>query len=90
MASISISAGDFNIEAIAAMTAQDEGDMGSALALDKLARRMSAALSSHAIKTPMVSRQSMNWKDVQSTLKSPVDTTSDFDPTRPVAGKIIP
>jgi hypothetical protein len=73
MASINISERDFEVLACAAMDAQDRGDRDTAKALDKLARKMNAALTaarygvrlSRAMGMPAAT---VRWQDMPSVL----------------------
>lgn len=74
MASIVISEEDFMVVAGAARDAQQAGNMEEALALDKVARKMNAALSRDSA-TAKIARYAsggkstpFSWKDVPSTL----------------------
>ena len=74
MASINISEADFCSVAGAARDARDRGDMIEARALDKIARKINAALS-HTAPMARLARaasgqrcSTVSWKDVPSTL----------------------
>jgi hypothetical protein len=72
MPSISITDADFSTLACAAQDAQDRGDEAAAKALDRLARKMNAALSSStaAQAAGMFSNKSrkVSWRQMPSTL----------------------
>jgi hypothetical protein len=75
MASINVSEDDFQAVAIAAMTAKDEGDMEQAVKLDKIARKINAALTG-ALSRPYAwiageRHKPVRWEDMPSTLKDP-------------------
>lgn len=73
MSSINISEGDFTTLARAANDAKDKGDTVQAAMLDKIARKVNAALGNASI-SPMAKRfggagmKSLKWTDVPSTL----------------------
>lgn len=74
MSSINISEEDFITVAMAASSAQDDGDMDAAHKLDKIARKINAALCAsdpyRQIATMMSgSKKSVRWQDMPSTLK---------------------
>ena len=69
MASITISEADFAALFIAANRANENGDTEQAKILDKIARKMDAALSrDKAVRLMGVEPMSLTWKDVPSTL----------------------
>lgn len=72
MPSISISEADFTAVAGAAYDAKKAGDMEAAEALDKIARKINAALTT-ARMTPFgvamgMNRSSLSWRDMPSTI----------------------
>jgi hypothetical protein len=71
VASINISEGDFNAIAGAALDARDAGKMIEARALDKIARKINAALSSARYKAVKFGSGSkpIRWWDVPSTIE---------------------
>lgn len=72
MANINVSEADFQALAEAAEQAQRLGDRNAAEALDKIARKMNAALSNASVSGPMVrfarEHKKLTWRDVPSTL----------------------
>lgn len=71
MASINISEDDFNAVAGAAINAKRAGHIKDATALDKVARKMNAALSNAkyaAARWVSGSSKTLTWKDVPSTI----------------------
>ncbi|MCG8444953.1 MAG: hypothetical protein MI753_04460 [Hyphomicrobiales bacterium] len=75
MASVNASQADFEAVAAAANDADMQGDKEQALALDKLARKINAALSSREASKacggwPSAKRSPFTWQDVPSTLLS--------------------
>lgn len=70
MPSINISEDDFTAVAMAAMDAKSDGDMDKARALDKIARKINAALTSAGTlqisKIHGMPRQSVSWQDMPS------------------------
>ncbi len=76
MPSINVSEDDFTRVAMAAMNAQSRGDMDEARALDKIARKINAALTSattlHISKISGMPRQTVRWQDMPSCLGEPV------------------
>ena len=75
MASVNVSQADFEAVAGAANDADRRGDREQALALDKLARKINAALSSREARKacgdwPNAQRSPFTWQDVPSTLLS--------------------
>lgn len=72
MASINVTEKDFEAVATAAMDAEESGDMDHAKALDKVARKINAALSAQtaARANPFPTyRTKTSWRDMPSTLK---------------------
>lgn len=71
MPSINIGEDDFTAVAMAAMNAKSEGDMGQARALDKVARKINAALTAQTTR-PFAyltgSRRPVRWQDMPSTI----------------------
>ena len=73
MASINVSEDDFEAVAMAANDAKFNGDMEAARALDKIARKINAALT---VAAPMLKRTthlagkraSVRWQDMPSTI----------------------
>ena len=72
MAAVNVSESDFDAVASAANYADMQGDREQALALDKLARKINAALSSREARKnfPNAQRSPFTWQDVPSTLLS--------------------
>ena len=73
MASINISEDDFNVLAAAANDANARGDQEQADALDKIARKVNAALSKNQWATSVVrlvgvAPKPLSWRDMPSTL----------------------
>lgn len=72
MPSINISEDDFTTVALAAYAAKDEGDMRQARALDKIARKINASLSSASTKQygwlTGGKRKPLGWQDMPSTI----------------------
>jgi len=73
MATINVGEDDFLAVALAAASAKDEGDMDQARALDKIARKINASLSSAATKQyrwlgGSTKREPLRWQDVPSTI----------------------
>lgn len=73
MASINISEDDFLTLAMAASEAQDSGDKVAAKKLDKLARKVNAALTASIPERKIAAmmggvRRSVRWQDMPSTL----------------------
>lgn len=75
MPSINISQADFEAVAGAALDAQDAGKMGQAHALDRIARKINAALSVASTRKfagalgRMFHHKALSWQDVESILK---------------------
>jgi hypothetical protein len=74
MASINISEDDFMAVALAAGRAEDEGDMVAAYALDKIARKINAALTGAIPERKIAQAMSgasstIRWQDMPSTLR---------------------
>jgi hypothetical protein len=70
-AAISVSEGDFEVVARAAIDAHKRGDMAAALALDKLARKIDVALTTakHSHMRQYTGRHIRHsWRDVPSVL----------------------
>lgn len=71
-ASISVTDDDFMVVAMAANQAQRDGDDVRAAALDKIARKMNAALSTESTKgyrwMGSGQRHKVSWRDMPSTL----------------------
>lgn len=74
-ASISISEDDFMAIALAANAAQRAGDDDEAAKLDKIARKINAALSTESTKSlrwlGSGQRERASWRDMPSTLVDP-------------------
>jgi len=72
MPNISVSEKDFEILFNAANDAKDKGDMQQAKALDKLARKINAALSKTCIEPPLRTGRPhhLKWQDMPSTIES--------------------
>lgn len=72
MANISVSEKDFELLFNAANDANDRGDKSQAKGLDKLARKINAALSKTCIEPPLRTGRPhhLKWQDMPSTLKS--------------------
>lgn len=75
MTSINISEDDFDRVANAACDALDRGDVASAKALDKIARKMNAALSNNrwgakAVRMMGGAGKSISWREVPSVLET--------------------
>ena len=72
MASVNVSQAEFDAVAAAANDADRRENREQALALDKLARKINAALSSRAARKnfPNAQRSPFTWQDVPSTLLS--------------------
>ena len=69
MATINVSESDFAEVAGAANDAKRRGDMDSANNLDKIARKINAALANGSVRHPMIrGQQGLTWRDVPSTL----------------------
>ena len=73
MASVNVGEGDFEIVASAANSAADNGDMDEAHALDKLARKINAAISRDSAAAKLARTISgrpavLRWQDVPSVL----------------------
>ncbi len=73
MPSINISEKDFDMVACAAMDAQDRRDMTTARNLDKLARKMNAALASARVtksfgRTIGFQKTEVRWQDMPSVI----------------------
>lgn len=71
MASIHITEEDFLLVGSSARTAKDDGDEKAASELDKLARKMNAALTNEkyvVVRRATGSNKSLTWEDVPSTL----------------------
>jgi hypothetical protein len=71
MPSVNISEKDFDMVACAAMDAQDRGDMSTARNLDKLARKMNAAITSAKITAQFgralgYQKSEVRWQDMPS------------------------
>lgn len=75
MASINISEDDFLHIALAANAAKDRNDMDEAQALDKIARKINAALTATSVSPFMrvigIPSRTVSWKDMPSTLEIP-------------------
>lgn len=71
MASISITEKDFTAVALAANEAFNRNDIDHANALDRIARKMNAALSSASTKGMRFTSHPQRWQDVPSTLPDP-------------------
>lgn len=76
MPSINVSEADYATLYAAAHDAQDSGDIGQAEALDKLARKVSAALTTATTGMRLAavlsgSRKPLRWTDVPSVFDSP-------------------
>jgi hypothetical protein len=76
MASINISEEDFMVVASAAMGARDDGDIEQARKLDKIARKINAALTAagpYAKVSRMMggNQKPVRWQDMPSTLDPP-------------------
>lgn len=74
MASINVGEGDFLTVAMAASEAQERGDLRQAKDLDKIARKINAALCASDPYRKVASmmsgnRQTVRWQDMPSTLK---------------------
>lgn len=76
MPSITISEADFTAVALAAHAAKNGGDMEQAHALDKIARKINAALSSQTTKPyrwmSAGMRTPLRWQDMPSCIGEPV------------------
>ena len=72
MPSINVGEEDFTTVAMAAMNAKSRGDMDEAHRLDKIARKINAALTSattlHISKLSGMPRQTVRWQDMPSCL----------------------
>jgi hypothetical protein len=71
VAIINISEQDFESVASAAFDAQRKGDRELAVKLDKIARKISAALSKAKYPSIMGRKHDFGWRDVPSTLVCP-------------------
>lgn len=71
MAIINISEQDFETVASAAFDAQRAGQRDLAVKLDKIARKINAALSNAKYPSIMGRKHDFGWKDVPSTLICP-------------------
>lgn len=74
MATINVGEDDFTVVASGAMDAEARGDLDEARALDKLARKINAALASgnsarQAARALGVSVDKVSWRDMPSVLK---------------------
>lgn len=78
MPTVNISQADFEAAANGAWECFSRGKMQEAAALDKLARKINAALSASSIRGPagLKRRERINWQDVPSVL-APLNTSSD-------------
>lgn len=88
MPSINISEDDFQKLAMAAHRAQRDGDMEDAKALDKIARKMNAALTGNNSARKLAAAwggqsKALSWRDMPSTL-DPLDAQSPSPQPREV------
>ena len=69
MASISVSEKSFEFIAHAAITCYQNGEIKEAKGLDKIARRINAALSNQVTNKYRLRGKGITWKDVPSVLE---------------------
>ncbi len=70
MTSISVSEKSFELIAHAAITCYQNGEIEEAEGLDKIARRINAALSGQMTKKHRMRGKGITWKDVPSVLEN--------------------
>ncbi len=74
MAAVTMTEKDFDALVCAALDAQDRGDMETAKVLDKIARKLNAAITVERYRSVRVfsgSAKSHTWRDVPSVLVQP-------------------
>lgn len=70
MASISVSEKNFELIAHAAITCYQNGEIEEAEGLDKIARRINAALANKVTKKYRIRGKGITWKEVPSILEN--------------------